>query len=402
MWTLFKIINIWWLLTSTYVWIMALLPMPILLVLANASMLICFSFLPVKFHFDAKLGWVTLAIVLLTIWSTWIDGWVNGIMTMLQYLPVLILLQLPYEYQKDLLKFVTKWYAILLAPGLVLYWVLRFSTLPSLGTYVHPVYMPFTNYIFYLKTTVDHGTFERFNAFFLEPGHQALVSTFLMMANKFDFRKCPWLIILALGVVFSFSLAGYLLSVAGFLLLKVNSLAKALVSMGAITVVGVGAYMWSGGDNALNEMIISRLEYDESSGIKGNNRFFDNTDFEYDRALKSNYFWIGVKTRANMNLISGAGYKIYILNYGMVGVLLAMIFYLTVIPARPDYRYTISFLIVLTLCFLQRAYPFWYSWLFPYVVGIYVAKGDKAYAMSESETYHEYSEGDSSYNRQIE
>lgn len=401
MWTLFKIINIWWLLSSTYVWIMALMPMPILLVLANASMLICFSFLPIKFHFDAKLGWVIFAILLLTLWSTWIDGWINGIMTMLQYIPVLFLLQLPYEYQKDLLKFVTKWYAIFLAPGLLLYWALLFTSLPSFGTFVHPVYKPFTNYIFYLKTTFDYGTFERFNAFFLEPGHQALVSTFLMMANKFDFRKCPWLIIMALGVAFSFSLAGYLLSIVGFLLLKVNSLTKALVSLGALALVGGGAYIWSGGDNALNEMIISRLEYDESSGIKGNNRFFDNTDFEYERALKSKYLWIGVKTKANMNLISGAGYKIYILNYGMVGVLLALIFYLTVIPARPDYRYTISFLIVLTLCFLQRAYPFWYSWLFPYVVGIYIAKGDKTHSKAESETYHEDSEGDLSYNRQI-
>lgn len=377
MWTVFKIINLGWLLASTYVWITALLPMPALLVLANAGMLLCLGFLPIKYHIDAKTGWVLLAILGLVLWSTWIDGWINGTMTLMMYFPVLYLLQLPYEYQKDLLKFVTKWYAILLIPALLLYWALLFVSLPSFGKFVHPGYKPYTNYLFYIKTTFDFGTFERFNAFFLEPGHQALVSSFIMMANRYDFKRCPWLWVLGVAVIFSFSLAGYLLTAAGFTLLKVNSVPKALGVAGVITAVVVGAIAWSGGDNALNELIISRLEYDESSGIKGNNRFFDNTDFEYQRALGTKYFWTGVKGKANMELIGGAGFKIYVLNYGMVGAILAFLFYLSVIPSKPDYRYTICYLIVLVLCFFQRAYPFWYSWLFPYVIGIYVAKGDR-------------------------
>lgn len=377
MWTIFKIINLGWLLASTYIWLTALLPMPVLLVLANAGMIICLSFLPIKIQLDGKVGRILLAILGLVLWFTWIDGWVMGLMTFMMYLPVLYLLQLPYEYQKDLLKFVTKWYAIMLIPGILLYWILLFTTLPSFGEFVHPNYKPYTNYLFYIKTTFDFGTFERFNAFFLEPGHQALVSSFIMMANRYDFKRCPWLLVMVVGVIFSFSLAGYLLTAVGFVLLKVNSMAKALGVSAIITAVALGAIAWSGGDNALNELIVSRLEYDESSGIKGNNRFFDNTDYEYERAVGTKYFWIGVKGKANMELIGGAGFKIYVLNYGMVGAILALLFYLSVIPSRPDYRYTISFLLVLVLCFLQRAYPFWYSWLFPFVIGIYVAKGDK-------------------------
>ncbi|MDE5839396.1 MAG: hypothetical protein K2H49_00600 [Muribaculaceae bacterium] len=377
MWTLFKIINLWWLLTSTFAWPMLALPLMPLLVLTNAGMLISMSFLPIRFKIDAKSGWVLLAILGVTLWSMWLDGWSAGLMTAMQYLPALYLMQLPYEYLKDLLKFTTKWYAILLIPALLLYWLLLFTTLPSAGTFTHSDYPPYTNYIFYIKTTENRGLFERFNAFFLEPGHQAILDTFLIVANRFNFKKCPWLFVLVLGVIFSFSLAGYLLSAIGFILLKVNSLMKFLAVAASITAISVGAYLWSGGDNALNELIISRMERDESGGIKGNNRFFNNTDYEYDKAIGTKYFWIGVKTKANMALIGGAGYKIYILYYGMIGTILAFLLYLSLIPSRPDYRYTISFFILIVLCFLQRAYPFWYSWLFPFVAGIYIAKDEK-------------------------
>lgn len=378
MWTVFKIINFFWLLAATYVWVTALIPQPLLLVFVNAIMILSLSFLPIKYHVDAKTGWILLAILALTLWSTWVDGWIMGIMTFMMYFPVLYLLQLPFDYKKDLLSSVTKWYSILLIPAVLLYLILLVVPLPSIGTFEFPNYMPYKNYIFYIKTTFELETVPRFNAFFLEPGHQSLVSSFIMMANRYNFRKCPWLFACMAGVLFSFSLAGYLLTAVGFALLKVNSVAKALLALAFVGAVVGGAMAWSGGDNALNELIIKRLEYDESSGIKGNNRFFDNTDFVYQRTLGTKYFWTGVKGKANMSLIGGAGFKIYILNYGMIGTILAMLFYLSVIPSKPDIRYTVSFFIVLALCFMQRAYPYWYSWMFPYVMGIYIAKGEKA------------------------
>ncbi|MDE6631491.1 MAG: hypothetical protein K2K23_00665 [Muribaculaceae bacterium] len=387
MWTIFKIVNLWWLLTSTYAWPMLSVPLLLLLIVANAGMIISLSFLPIKFSVDSKTGWILLAMLGLTLWSTWLDGWSNGMKTVMQYLPVLYLVQLPYEYMKDLLKFTTKWYAILLIPGLLLYWITLFIPLPSIGTFVHEGYLPYTNYIFYIQSTFDEFRMARFNGFFLEPGHLAIVSTFLMMANHFDFKKCPWNIIMAVSVLFSLSLAGYLLALIGFIMLKINSISKGLITLGIIGVIVAGALSWSGGDNTLNEMIISRMEYDQNGGIKGNNRFYNNTDYEFKRVKGTEYFWTSVKGKANMDLISGAGYKIYILHYGMIGTILALLFYISVIPSKPDYRYTISFFILIALCFMQRAYPFWYSWLFPYVVGIYIAKNDKARRIETKQEY---------------
>lgn len=362
---------------STYCWVTALFNQGPLLVLVNVAMIVCLSLMPIKIRLDAQIGRIAALIILISLWYIWIDGPVMGLVTIMMYLPVLYLLQLPFEYKKDLLEFTTKWYAILLIPAILIYWMTLFTSVPSIGNFVHPGYPPYINHVFYIETTFDYGTFVRFNAFFLEPGHQALLSTFLMIANRYRFKECPWLWVLLAAVGFSFSLAGYLLAAVGFVLLKVNTLLKGII----VGVIGLAVFgmigNWAGGDNAINELILQRLEQDDSKGIKGNNRFTDNTDFTYTRTTKSSDVWIGVKDKVNIELIEGAGYKIFIINYGIVGVILTLLLYLSIIPPNPDYRYTIAFLIVLSLCFIQRSYPTWYSWLFPYVMGIYLAKGEK-------------------------
>ncbi|MDE6341270.1 MAG: hypothetical protein K2K93_03040 [Muribaculaceae bacterium] len=377
MWTIFKITNIFWLFASTYFWITALLPIGPIIAMVDLVMMIVMGLLPIKIRLDATTGWMAAAVIGITAWYTYIDGLPMGATTFLMYLPVFFLLQLPFEYKKDLLQTTIKWYAISLIPGLFLYTVTQVVSLPSMGRFVHPNYKPFLNYIFYIKTTLDFGTLERFNAYFLEPGHQALLGTFLMIADRFRFRKNPWLWVIAVAVVMSFSLAGYLLALVGFVLLKINSLGKMLATVAAVIIFVIGMQNLSGGDNAFNDLIISRLERDESQGIKGNNRFAGNTDFVFSRMMHSSDSLTGVKDKTNMDLIAGAGYKIYFINYGWIGTLLSLFFYISVIPRRPDYRYTIAFLIVLILCFFQRSYPAWYSWLFPYVMGIYIAKGEK-------------------------
>ncbi len=198
----------------------------------------------------------------------------------------------------------------------------------------------------------------------------------MIMANRFRMKECPWLWPLLLAVLFSFSLAGYLLLFGAYCLMKINTVWKGLAVAGACAVVVVGALNWAGGDNTLYELIISRLEKDESQGIKGNNRYYNDTDFVYSQAVKKGDIVVGVKNKTNMDLVGGAGFKIYSIHYGLIGVILSFLLYVSIIPQKPDYRYTISFLIIICLCFLQRAYPTWYSWLFPYITGIYIAKGE--------------------------
>jgi len=331
----------------------------------------------VKVNFDLKTGVLAIAAICLILWYTFIDGFVFGALLFLELLLVFILIQLPYEYLKSLLTFCTKWLAILLIPSLFLYWALLFIDLPSLGKFVHPVYVPFDNYIFYIKSVWDNGIFPRFNAFFLEPGHLALMCTFLTIANRYRFKQCKWLWVFLISVIFSFSLAGYILYLVGFILLKIDSIGKAMLAVVLAICVVAGISIVGEGDNAMNKLIIERLERDESSGIKGNNRFTESTDFVYEQSVKNGSAWIGVKNVTNMKVIEGAGYKIYVINYGFIGVILALFFYLALIPSDPDYRYTICYLVVLILCFFQRSAPEMYHWLFPYAIGVYLAKYEK-------------------------
>lgn len=359
--------------TSTYVWITTYLPLEFMAYAVNIVMVICLSFLPIKIEFDRNIGKILFFICLLTVWSMAYNGAGKGFFAFVSYLPVIWLIMLPKDYKKDLLRSVTKWYAILLAIGLIEYFVLLFGSLPKIGTFNLTGYQPFDNYVFYIKNTYDFGILiDRFNGYFLEPGHQALTSTFLLLANGFKFKNNPYNIILLICVVFSFSLAGYILLLLGWGLLYVNNLRRAALVGGSLAVVVIAALTINQGDNAVNELIVSRLEYDETKGIKGNNRYFNNTDFVYERASKQEPIMTGVRKNINMELVSGAGYKIYVIKYGWIGVLFVALFYLSLIPSNTNKKYAFTFFLVLSVCFIQRAYPAWYSWLMPYVLGIYL------------------------------
>lgn len=387
MWNLFKCVNLFWLLASTYMWPAANIPPVPMLLVVNLLMFVSFQFLPLKWNLDLKFGLIVASLVCISMWYAFIDDTFRGLNTFLEYLPVIFLIQLTYACLKDLLHFCTKIYAILLIPSLLLYFATLVVNLPSLGIFVYNAYPPFENYLFFIKTTWDFGSVVRFNAFFVEPGHQAILSTFLIIANRYRFMDFKLLIVLLVSVIASFSLAGYILLFAGYLFLKVNTWAKAIL-IGTASAIGIAvAINFSGGENIFNELIISRLEYDDEKGIKGNNRAVSNTDFEFDQAVKKGRLIRGSKEWANMKLVQGAGFKRYILNYGIVGIILILSLYLLLIPSKPDYRFTISYLLILSMCFVQRCYPMWYSWLFPYVVGIYLAKYEKmirnGYELSE-------------------
>lgn len=363
--------------TTMAAWPLAAINQGLILFVVDVLMVVVFTMLPVKYELNLKTGVLVAIILALTLWLTNINGPVYGFITILQFLPVLLLIHLPYSYMKDLLDFTIKWYALLLIPSILIYWALFAVDLPAIGTFTHPGYLPYNNYLFYIEYTWNSGMFPRFNGFLLEPGHQALLGTFLSIAGRYRYRDDKWLIVLGICVIFSFSLAGYILYATGWILLQINSLGKALLASSLAAVLVIGALSYDSGNNAVNQLIIERLERDENNGIKGNNRFTQTTDFVYERAIKKGKGWTGIQNETNMSNVEGAGYKIFVIMKGFIGIILYLMFYIAVIPEHPDYRYTASFLIVLILCFLQRAAPEVYLWLFSYVSGIYLAKHEK-------------------------
>lgn len=373
-WNVFKFTNLIWLLLSSYMWIAFFLPPRTPILVVNAIMIMCIPLLGFKITNNHKVMASGIILILIAIYFASIYHLLSyGVVMLLTYLPALILVLLPRGYKINLLEYITKWYAILLMGSMVIYLITLISQLPPpFGVFIAPndFYEPFYNYGLYLKYTSRYYDITRFNAFFLEPGHQAIVSFFILMANKLDIKKNIYTITLLVAILLSVSLAGYILLAIGLVCLKFSNIKKLLQVAAMLGVIFIGVQIWNGGDNVINEKIISRLSYDENKGISGNNRFFESTDYLFDVMIRDGYLLTGMREKANEDEIGGAGYKIFILQNGLIAAVLVFAFYYSLIPPNANRQYALSFLFIIFLCFLQRAYPGWYSWLLPFTLGV--------------------------------
>lgn len=298
------------------------------------------------------------------------NNYLIALTTFLTYLPAFLLWLLPDIQKKQMLSFITKWFSIILLISLGMFFVTSVTTMPSIGKYDsgNSFYPIFKNYVFYLESPALYGTY-RFNGPFLEPGHMAIIIAFLLFANNYDFRNNKYLYILSAALIFSFSLAGWMLTLIGWVLLNLR---KIKILIPSIIILGTAYWISTSidnGNNLVNAMIISRLEFDKDKGIKGNNRFAQGTDILYDKMFKDGSIWQGKGSTFKRADIAGAGYKIYFIRQGVLMGLLVLVYYISLGSYYPDKRYTICFLIVLMACFLSRGYPMWYSWLLPFVLG---------------------------------
>ncbi|MDE6559444.1 MAG: hypothetical protein K2K29_06120 [Muribaculaceae bacterium] len=281
------------------------------------------------------------------------------------------------EHTQDLLRFVSKWTSILLGISLGWFILSMYIPLPH-TTFIQPNndwYHPFENYFFFLRSTMyqnDVANVTRFGAFFLEPGHMSMVCSLLLFANRYQMKKYPYLWMPLACIMISFSLTGYIIVLVSIALLKM----KNIIYMVVTVVILSGAMIfvtdiWNGGDNPVNILIVQRLEFDKDKGIKGNNRTVKSTDYFFRQSVRNGKIITGIQDdkRAKRRVV-GAGYKIYFLRYGVISALFVLALYLILIKPRANKRYAYSFLTLVALLFIQRAYPMWYSWLFFYITGI--------------------------------
>ncbi len=296
----------------------------------------------------------------------------------LKYLPPLLLCFFHRNIKYDLLKYVTKWYGVLMILSVGIYLILFFVDLPSFGTLSHYIYAPYENYLVYLKPTDILDQF-RFEAFYFEPGHCAMVGSMLLFANRYDFKKNLWLLPTLLSVLLSLSLAGYVLLIIGIFLQYVKN-TKIMISFIILCLISfiIVAYIWDNGNNPVNELIVGRLEFSETGGIKGNNRTYMDTDRYISESLENGSIWFGLGIKKFNDLfnhsIAGSGYKIYLLQYGLIGMLLllSMLYSYTLTATINNTHFARIFWCFIVLSFLQRCYTFWFSWQLPFICSIVI------------------------------
>ncbi len=335
----------------------------------------------IKFSY-AKINILTFSLVVI---GHFFYGYQLSVFAVFFFLPYFIIICLNDKDKVYLLEYITKWYGYLMIPSLIVYALVSTVGLPHLGYQqasdtswaLDSGYGVCKNYIFYMQSTFGDYV-ERFNGPFLEPGHLGMISALLIFVNQFDFsRKGMWFILT--GLIFSLSLAGYILLVLGFIIYmfyrgKIGGKYLLLILLLFLVIYSFGMY-YNGGDNIVYEKILSRLEYDKDKGITGNNRVFGLIEVYYAALWNDTDTMLWGYPKETMQWLfesgsRGAGYMLSICRYGLIGTIVSVLFYFVYVLMSKDKKFAFCCLLFIVLIYLQRSYPFWFSWIICFIYGI--------------------------------
>lgn len=254
------------------------------------------------------------------------------ILNLLTYIPIYTVIMSSLKVKKELLKFITTATAIMLLVSLI-GWILYILGVNLPHTYEYNFEDNFHNYINYYVFIIVDRTFDilpRFNGMFIEPGQMASVCVLLLLCSAIS--KAPkWCImIIGFGLIISFSLAGWLVMLLGFLGNSIINARKRLMYLPFVLVWVGGVYYYAQAEqnSIINTYIFDRLVFDEEKIIVGNNRTHDDFDMHYEKFIESSDALWGIHkelAQGNNWTIGNAGYKVFIVVYGIVGLSLVLL-----------------------------------------------------------------------------
>lgn len=304
-----------------------------------------------------------------------VNGYIGNIFSVIVFY---VLLRTNHGTLRKLSTIISKSMAILLIVSMFFFLLYLFGfNLPYRDAVFGDNQYSFTNYYFFM---IDDRfmlvLIPRFQSVFLEPGHLGSATTVLLMTQIGKWKRW-WNVVLIIASVMTFSLAAYgLLIVLVFLnqWVQHKNVVKLLVVpiIGMALVVG-GAMVYNDGDNMVNNLILSRLEIDETTGdIVGNNRVDKDFKKEFDKYIVSSDVFFGRNMKTTVGEGTGnSGYRVFIYQYGLVGLFLLILFYGFSFRGYVDIRYLMVAIIISILIFWIRAYPLWYSNYIPILVTAY-------------------------------
>lgn len=193
------------------------------------------------------------------------------------------------------------------------------------------MYSFYNYYFFLLDNRFTDALLPRFHSVFLEPGHLGSACVFLLTTQISNWKK--WYnIVLIVTVLITFSLAAYLLMVVVYFIslwLRKKNIPVRLAIIGAVLVAGgIFAYNYNKGDNLFNLYILERLTITDEGKFAGDNRVTDEFDDEFSDFMASGDILFGRKYEIVKYGWGNSGYRVFIYDYGLVFVLLLVIFYM--------------------------------------------------------------------------
>ena len=304
-------------------------------------------------------------------------------------LPILYTICLRKEQRIIVFEKIYTWFAYLMLPAILLYFITLFVNIPSLGIVdwgatkdYEEFYGVAYNYLFMLKP-ISHASeelFSRFRGPFLEPGHLGMICAFLLLGKGFDYKNRASRIII-FSLLLTLSLAGYVLGLIAVLInyITTNTLKLRTIAVPVILILFTFLFTknFQGGDNYLNKMILNRLVQDEETGIVGNDRASATTIMLYEAMLNDptlllyGYDKTYIESyNVDREVISGAGYVYFVVRRGLIALLLAFSFYAFWAINAKNKKYALLAFFFILLSFWQRDYFFWYSWVLCYIVAL--------------------------------
>lgn len=303
------------------------------------------------------------------------------------FIPMLVILS-DKDNGEEIYSTIAKWLSYLLVPSILLHLVFLAIGFPLSIIIINknvPDSYVFFNYFILLKNIVTPDSIDsiRFCSVFLEPGYLGTMLSFLLYVGRFNFEK-KYNIVFLVALILTLSLAGFVIAALGWVLIKIQEgksvkrLIQIVCVFGFIYYFGIN---YNGGNNIFNNLILSRLQYDEENGISGNNRNSHMTDDYFDYYMQNGDILFGVGKQevrkingggaagADFNdQIRGAGYKMFFITNGIVEAIVILFGYLMFVSTM-DRKYGYGFLLLIALTFVQAAYPLSTSWLIPFVFG---------------------------------
>jgi len=277
------------------------------------------------------------------------------------------------ENKAVLFRTLMKIYAFLIFLGIP-FWFLDniFNVLPSFTYIAEDIGVIFNNYFFFLSSVNSDG-FYRYMSIFLEPGHLGMISSMLLYASQFEFKKNE-VKILAISVIISFSAAAYALTFLGYIFFTVvqGNLKTLRNLFGRIFFIAIGSIVLVGAVNFYQEGIIFEklLEVFVFSENFMDSRLSSDFKRYYDSSSYEDLLY-GIGNAEYMEILQkggSAGWKVFVVKYGFIGMFLLSGFYLA-LTLHYNSKHVFFLLLIFIASFTQRAYAMWEIQIFIFVCG---------------------------------
>lgn len=328
--------------------------------------------IPLKFQFSLFISFV-LWLYLYVYHAVEISETLTTVVTRL--LPILFVILFSQKEKQLLLNCLSNIFAFITAFSLLFYvlWIIGIDLPYSMLEHSDSFYGNFRNYYFFVINN-DFGILTRFQGVFTEPGHLGMFAAFLLYLNLYNWRKWQCWIFLV-SILWSFSLAAYVLLVVGFTIYKITVARNIVLAIARsflvilILIVSSVIYYFSFPDSLVSIFILSRLEVDKEQGVTGNNRNDAQFMRYYEKIQKRSEYFVGIGTEKYYDIFKSGGnssYRVFIVQYGLVGLFLLLLFGICVVSSTPSNLYW-GLLLFYCISFVQRPYALWEIELFPFI-----------------------------------